>query len=45
MQHEIFSNFHSQGKTTVGMTTSKDNETHKEETSGTKDLLQNWTSG
>jgi hypothetical protein len=36
---------HSQGKTAERITTSKDNETHKEETSGTKNVLQNWTSG
>jgi hypothetical protein len=27
------------------ITASKDNETHKEEKSGTNDVLQNWTSG
>jgi hypothetical protein len=29
----------------VRITTSKDNETHKEETSGAKDVVQHWTSG
>jgi hypothetical protein len=29
----------------VRITTSKDNETHKEESSGTKYVLQNWKSG